>query len=83
MTRCNLRLPSMTTKRIREPNPKRKNSCSKLDIPRFLRTVENTRIKLNPTAAKTTQAKLRFTYKTSKEIHDFSFAFYLFCRIFI
>jgi hypothetical protein len=42
---------NITAKRMRRPKSKRKNNCSKLDIPVLLRTYENIRMKLRPTVA--------------------------------
>ena len=46
------RLYSITNRRIAQPKPKRKNNCSKLDIPPSLSKVENIRMKLKPKVAK-------------------------------
>jgi hypothetical protein len=49
------RLYTRTESRMNKLKTSRKNSCSKLDMPVLFRIVANTRMKLNPTAAKTTK----------------------------
>jgi hypothetical protein len=49
-----LRLYTAVESRIRRLKTRRKNSCSKLDMPVLFRVVANIRMKLSPMAAETT-----------------------------